>query len=261
MEKEITIKRKIKRKLKYKCKTCGRLFDKTTNYKSHLLVCEQLSNTTKYNLMLSEEEDNIPSTKQLYYLIRNLIVKNDSLQQEIEKLKTFANISKKNINAVDWLNENMKDVIDFSIWTKEIQFTRENLKTVFKYGYIEGIYQFIESKLPTLDTQSHPIKCFDQKKNIFFIHIDKWKHMKIDDLNVFISNISGKVISEFYKWKTENSEKIDSDDTAYDEYIKYMRIVLGEHKTNEQIIRALTPKLYNYLKCDLKNIVKYEFVF
>jgi len=262
MDDKVRIKKQIATK-KIKCNGCGRTFKLITNYKCHIIICEQLSDTKKFNLMLKDEEERIPSMEQMFYLLRNLIVKNDKLEHEVEKLKKYANITKKQINALDWLNDNIKVEIPYPVWCKNIELTRKHILNMFKYGYIEGIYQILEGVLPTVNTQQHPIKCFNQKTNIFYIYVDDggWKLMTIDELNILVNIINGKVFKEFFKWKKENQERIDSDDSMYDEYTYNMRIVLGENKTNDQIIKSLKPKLYNYLKCDLKNIVKYEFTF
>ena len=68
-------------------------------------------------------------------------------------------------------------------------------------------------------------------------------------------------MKKFLEWKEKNNDRIQNDDRFHDTYIDYMRIVLGGGLTKEQCYKRLANKMYHYLKCDLKNIIDYEFVF
>lgn len=262
-DQEIIIRprKKIKFASKIKC-SCGRIFTRKTNYKSHLLICEQLNNSKKFNMMMYDEEGYIPTRTEMFFLLRNLTEKCETLESEVLKLRKFANITKKQINVLDWLNENLRVSISFSDWLNSISISQEELKNVFKYKYIEGIYQILETRLPLADTNNHPIKCFNQKNGMFFIYDDnKWSLMTMDLFNDLANKLSARLIKAFYIWKAQNKEKIDNDDKMYDQYTENMRIVLGQGKSNTQIIKKLKSRLYTYLKCNLKNIIKYDFTF
>lgn len=244
------------------CNGCGRSFVHTSNYTSHTLLCDQLCNTNKIKKMLTDEEGYIPSQTEMFYLVRNLMNKCEMLECEVQKLRKYAEITKKQIDAVQWLNNNVSLTTSYSSWLADITISQKELQTIFNCKYIDGVYQVLESRLPLFNTQSHPIKCFSQKKNVFYVYEDdEWKYMTKDDFNKMVNILSSRVIKAFYIWKQENIERIENDDYMYDTYTSNMRIVLGENKTNEQIILSLKNKLYAYLKCDLKNIVKYEFTF
>lgn len=245
------------------CMGCGRSFRRKTNYKAHLLICEQLLDSKKMKMMMLDESGHIPTQTELFYLVRNLMVKCESLESEVTKLRKYANITKKQINIIDWLNNNLTVSISYSDWLKTLHnITQDELQKVFKCKYIEGVYQILESRLSITETQSHPIKCFNQKSNMFFIYDDnKWSLMTMDMFNNLANLINGRLIKAFYVWKAKHIEEIENNDRMFDTYTENMRIVLGENKTNAQIIQKLKTKLYTYLKCDLKNIVKYEFSF
>lgn len=252
----------VKIKKKYICKKCKRIFKRKTNFDTHIIICEQLHDDKKIKMVFLDEENNIPSHNQMFYLVRNLIEKCNKLETEVESLKKYVNITKKKINALDWLNDNITSSISFTEWINNINIQQDELMNVFKCGYIEGVYQILESRMPLSNTNAHPIKCFNQNSNIFFVYNDnKWTHMSMDEFNKLANTINGKIIKAFYIWKNNNADLIESSDRMYDVYTENMRIVLGENKTNQQIIQKLKTKLYSYLKCDLKNIIKYEFVF
>lgn len=244
------------------CKCCGRTFKRKTNYDTHILICEQLNDNKKMKMMMMDEEGYIPTQTELFYLVRNLVQKCETLETEVSKLRKYVDITKKQINAVDWLNNNITVSQSYDDWVKNITISQEELKNVFKFKYIEGIYQILECRLPVSDTEKHPIKCFNQKNNMFFIYNDnKWSIMTMEIFNDLANTLNARLIRAFYAWKAKHIDEIENDDRMYDKYTENMRIVLGENKTNAQIIQKLKAKLYTYLKCDLKNIVKYEFSF
>lgn len=256
------MKLKIKKK-NYLCKGCERKFLRKTNYETHLLICEQIMNRKKFNLMLLDENSNtLPTSIEMFYLVRNLINKCNKLENDIEKLKTFANITKRNLNALDWLNENVNCETSFTEFIKNIHISQDDLKKIFGYKYINGIYYILEKYLPITNNDKHPIKSFNQNKYVFYIYDEeKWQHMTHEKMNLLVNTLNTHVIKAFYVWKDKHQEEIDKSDRAHEQYVENMRIVLGDGKSNEQIIQRLKGKLYNYLKCDLKDIIKYEFVF
>jgi len=216
----------------------------------------------KMNMVMLDEEAHIPSQTQMFYLVRNLIQKCNNLEHKVEKLEKYANITKKQINAIEWLNTNITLSTNYKCWVDSIEIDEDKLFSILKNGYIEGIYSVIESYLSLSDVINHPIKCFKQNPNVFFMYNDdKWTHMTLSNFKYLGNKMSSKLIKAFNIWKSNNIDKINTCDRMYDTYVDYMRIILGENKTVEQIIQKLKPKLYSYLKCDLKNIVKYEFTF
>lgn len=262
----ITIKRKKNIRLtpntKCMCKGCGRSFRRKTNYNAHILICEQLNDSKNMKMMLLDEKGYIPSQTELFYLLRNVMTKCEKLESEVTKLRKYANITKKQINTLDWLNNNLTVNISYSEWLKSITVTQEELLNVFKCKYIEGIYQILEKRLPIDDTLNHPIKCFNQKNGMFFIYDDnKWSIMTMEKFTDMANTINLRLINAFYEWRAKHIEEIENDDRMHDIYTENMRIVLGETKSTTQICQRLKPKLYAYLKCDLKNIIKYEFTF
>jgi hypothetical protein len=248
---------------KYICGDCNRIFKRKTNYDAHIIICEQLSDSKMMNMMLVDENDgNLPTKQEMFYLLRNLIKKCSILESEVDNLKKFANITKKQINALDWLNNNLTCSIDFKEWLNNITISQKQLHSLFALGYIDGIYHILENVLPLTEITQHPIKCFNQNKNVFFVYQDnKWSHMSLSEFKNMSNILNNKVIKAFYVWKKEHIEEIEKSDAAHDKYTENMRIVLGENKSPEEIIQKLKGKLYSYLKCDLKNIIKYEFTF
>jgi hypothetical protein len=244
------------------CRGCGRTFRRKTNYNAHILICEQLNDSKNMKMMMLDEKGHIPSQTEMFYLLRNVMTKCERLESEVTKLRKYVDVTKKQINALDWLNNNLTVNVSYSKWLKSISITQEELNNVFKCKYIEGVYQILEKRLPIDDTMNHPVKCFNQKNGMFFIYDDnKWSMMTMEKFNDLANTINVRLIKAFYVWKAKYIEEIENDDRMHDIYTENMRIVLGENKTSVQIIQRLKTRLYAYLKCDLKNIVRYDFTF
>ena len=253
---------KIKVKKKHKCGTCGKFFTKTGFYKKHIISCENLQKTKYQKDIFVEETQCLPSQKDMYKLLLDLTQKYETLNNEVQTLRKYVERTKKKINILDWLKDNCKQPLDFNEWIQSIEISDEQLENVFKYGYIDGMYLIIQKNLDMNTIENHPIKCFDQKKNIFYNYYDQsWKIMDQTDVTTFIREFNHKIMAKFLQWKQKHNEKIENNDRFYDTYIDYMKIVLGGNKTKEQSYKIITNKIYNYLKCDLKNIIQYEFVF
>ena len=177
------------------------------------------------------------------------------MEEELKECKAFISKTKKRLNIVDWLNENCKS-IDYLNFVKNITITRNHLQYIFKYDYIDGIMFIMQELLPLED--SIPIRCFDQKKGIFFIYrSDNWITMTALEFDELLDHISKLVIQEFGVWQIENQDKIL--DSNNDEYEENVIKILGTKRPKANTYSRIKNKLYNYLKFNLKRIVQFEF--
>jgi hypothetical protein len=258
---ELLINKKTKQ---FSCGTCGKSFHRKGFYKQHILFCENLLRVkTKYKEKVDNEEKLcIPTNNQMFMLLLELNEKYDKLNNEVKILRKYVEKTKKKINIFDWLNENCINSIDFNEWIKAINVNDLQLQNTFKNGFIDGLFYVIQQNLHIKNIDIHPIKCFDIKKKVFYMFCDKkWRVMTEKDITSFIRNINHKIIERFLVWKNENNEFIQEDDNFHDKYVQYMNIVLGGNKPKEYSYNIIINKLYNYLKCDLKNIIHFDFVF
>ena len=116
---------------------------------------------------------------------------------------------------------------------------------------------FIMQELLPLE-DNIPIRCFDQKKGIFFIYRnDNWMTMTAIEFDNLLDHISKLIIHEFGVWQTENQQKILNSNS--DEYEENVIKILGTKRPKANTYSRIKNKLYNYLKFNLKRIVQFEF--
>ena len=253
---------KVKKQKKNICGTCGKSFIRKKSYQDHIIACE-ISHMSQYKEECKGEEDEsmfspMEQNRIILYLARK--VKN--LEHKVDALTKYVERKKKKINIIDHLNDKYSDVKLYDFWLKNLTFDTNQLNYTFKHGLIDGIYSFLEINLPIDDNVSHPIKCFDQKHGKFYCMAEKgWIMMDNKDIINCLRNVRSKLIMRFLAWKEEHKELYDKDYRFQDKCNEYQFLVLGGKMEEEVWIKRIKNKLYNYLKCDLKEIVECEFVF
>lgn len=218
-----------------------------------------------------------PSNQVLYSMLQDLMVKYNKMENEFNSMKKYIQKTKKNINILDYLNEQCDNtnIIPYKDWIQTLFISRSELLYMFECKYISGIYNGLMKNLSLENTQTHCIKCFEQKKNIYFKYdvvsdektnsnnndVYKWQIMDEKDFNILIIKISQQFMKEFQVWKIENKVKIEKNEEFYEVYMNYMKILLGGNNEKEKNNKDIKTRLYQYLKCDLKNLIHYDFTF
>jgi hypothetical protein len=243
------------------CSFCDKKLENKTKFEQHLIICELITRETQDNEK-NDYHDFKPSNTLLFNLIKSLILKNNKLENEVESMKKIINKEKKKINILDWLNKNYIYLsIDIHKWCDNIIISQKELDYFFNNNYIQGLLNIFKNNLLLENEEHHPIKCFNERKLVFFKYEEetKWTILEYDDFNKILTKINYKLIKQFNEWRIENQDKIDNDDHFNDIFLKYRRIVLGENKSRFDVIRLIKSKLYQYLKLNLKKIIDYEY--
>jgi hypothetical protein len=267
----------------YNCKYCNRTYKLKPNYDKHYLLCDTLNKTSigktsigktsigKTSIGKTSRENNddyVPSLRDMFTIILELTAKNSQLEQKVEELSKWADSKKKKLNVIDWLNTKYTKNIKYTEWLAGINITRNHLEAVFNSDMATGCYEILQSLLSVNMTedisneQTSPIKAFDQKENILFIYNDenKWEMLSQTMFANLMNTMSTNILTEFLKWQTENKSKMKQDDFSY-KYARNVQKIMGGNLTQEQIHMRVKKDLYNYLKMNLRNVVEYEFSF
>jgi hypothetical protein len=253
-------------KKKQVCGNCGKEFIRKKEYNSHLLLCDEIEKS-KYKLEHRENESEknqiIPSRKVMFQMIQTLVEKCNRLENEVAICKKYIKQTKKKISIIDWLNQHYVLQTNYDEWKQTININSENIKYIFQYGYIDGVLMILQNLLPIDKVDEHVIKCFDQKQGIFFYYNNgTWSLMNNQVFQQLLVYINIELTREFDEgWVEPNKEKIFTEKLYSDMYYNYEKKIQGDNKTNEQLIRGIKSRLYTYLKCNLKNIIEYEFTF
>lgn len=252
------------------CYICNKLFKTSSSYSKHLKLCEFKYEMKYENKKLSKQTEEL-SYKQLVSLVINM-------NKELQDLKTLVKKShRKKISILEWLNKNVSCSISFQEWyyNLDTMITIEDLNTIFKYGYIQGIGLLIKQWIPIDNEEENiPFRAFNEKKNTIYVYIESqdksqgcyWTQMTTQQKSVLNIKIQSIFMNLLLKWKQHREKHIlhmdiEKNDEEYKQYLNYRKKVLGDDKENSVILTNTMRHLYNHVKMRLMGTVEYEFKF
>lgn len=249
----------------YKCLYCSKNYKIKANYKKHSISCELFYHKKNMtNDEWNEYTDNVPTTKELYSLIKELAFKCNYLENEVQQLRQTIHVRKKK-EIIEWLNKNRLNNQEktFTEWYKNIHVDFTILKTIFENDLTHGIKELLSKQLA--NKNKNPIAAFTQKQNSFYIFDisseaisqKKWRTMENDDITKMIEYINKCFLKIFVKWQIENESMISQSEILKDQEINYMIKINGSKIPMEKRVLDIKKWLYNILE---ENIEFYEFV-
>ena len=248
----------------YECGYCNRQYKRKMNYDKHMLLCNIIRKTPSERLN-EQEQDNLPTMRELYTVIQTLLERQEKFEKQIEKMSSWISNNKKKINVLDWLNTNHADCIDFNKWLTELIINEDDMELVFKYGFIEGM-KYIINRI-CLDEIGNgsgtllPIKAFDQKEGTIFIYVNKnWEIIQSSVFELFFNTITKGLTKQLKIWQDTNKHRLYQNGFT-ETYIENVKKITGGDLSREQQYNKVKQYLYNHLKINIKQIVQHEFVF
>jgi hypothetical protein len=279
---------------KFICTYCKKIYIRKASYNNHLIKCklcrfssncrktETESEFVKSEFVKSELESESESVVTMDSLKKDLTIHNlfamvimlynkyEKLENEYTELKKYVNVTKNKINILDYLNENFKhDFMNMDAggsnivkFMDEIVIGEDQLQKIFKYDYVDGIFNIICDYIDKLNVKGSlvPIKCFNTKENILYIFDGElWLIMDDNYLRKFIKSFDKKILTKFVEWKKIVEKTIDPE--IFGEiYIQNMKKVIGGNYEKKNPASMIKNRLYKHLKVDLKSIVRYDFI-
>lgn len=252
--------------MKYNCCECKKQFKRKKDFEKHLDICEwmkmlYIKNNDDEKINNENKDRTIEIMKKM---METLYTKCIDLESQVTELKRFVDKTKKKINILTWLNENKNPKYSFIDFIDDFKYSEKHLNYIFDRKFVDGLYYVIQEIFDIEKLHNHPICCFKQKSNLFYIwnkEENKWKIMCSKDFDLFISRVHLHIMEQFQLWTKKNQEKINNSDKFHDKYLENMREVTGGNKDKEQYTRLIKSKIYNYLKMNIKDIIQYEFTF
>jgi hypothetical protein len=241
--------------MKYLCSDCNKRFKTKKLFEKHTNICNIVSNLNK------ESYDKNEILKELIY---TLFDKCNNLENEVYQLKNFVKKTKKQINILEWLNNNRNPKYSLKQFIENFEFTEKHLFYIFEKNYVNGMNYILNDLFDIQYINEHPICSFKQKNNTFYkydILSKSWLIMSNKDFNEFIQKIHLKALEKFQIWYKENENRILRDQDFYNKYLTYMKNITGGNLSRDESIKRIKSKLYNYLKMNVKEIIQYEFTF
>jgi hypothetical protein len=255
---------------KYTCTSCRRGYQSKIYYNRHVGICELMCKSMKERQIENEEHADTPTIRVLYDVILELTNKMFLMEKKIQDLSKWADLKKKKINMVDWLNENQptegKTQKNWDEFLLGIKVGRIHLENLFQTEYTLGILKVLQDILPVAVSEAeaaaagNTIKAFDNKVNVLFAFSDnKWMTLTEQMFQQLVNIVVKQLLNEFVVWQTENASRMEQDDFAI-KYSANVKKMMGGNLTRVQVYAKVKIDLYKYLKVNVKNITEYHFV-
>ena len=198
------------------CSFCEKEFNsrKKTLYDRHIILCEVVHNSNKNKE--DEDEEIVPSNKQMYKIIKELSIQNNKLKEkvnEMEKIIQRGGMMKK-VDILEKLNLNsVKPDYLFKDWVKNIIIEEEDIDNLIT----ENIANVINTILSRNIDENSPVISSDIKKNNIYIFTNtdeiKWIKMENDDFLLLIKTLYKYLLTSFQtQWKEHNQHIHHYDD-------------------------------------------------
>jgi hypothetical protein len=135
---------------------------------------------------------------------------------------TNTNSHNKTFNMQVFLNEHCKDAMNLSEFVDSIQLNLDDLESVGKAGFVEGIANIIVGKLRATDVHMRPIHCSDAKREVMYIkENNKWAKEGPNNENMrkFVQFIERKNIKLLGEYQQKYPESQDYESPRNDHYL------------------------------------------
>jgi hypothetical protein len=248
------------------CIYCGKTYKLRSNLQKHTLLCEILHQPKRKKIIIEDEADEIPSQKKLYHILLELCCKYNNLEQKVDEMNKYVIKKKKQINVLEWLNNNITPSILFEKLHEQIYIVDEDIDSILTNSFYDTLNAIFSRTIYNVTVNQYPIFAFVQKVNTFYIYdrSDKdkieWHELTREKLIKFLNKIHLKLSKCFHDWKVLELKKNKSDKFAIicdKTLIKLMEINFRHDYT----LTKTKSLLYSKMKTDIKALVEYEFEF
>lgn len=265
------------------CYGCGQYFGSRTTLWRHKKMSENEMCRKKLHppivekKICNDDEDNIPSRKQVESLIdttiltevlketrtlreafveqtktiESLRIENERQHRIIEETlpnlgNNITNVMNNNFNINVFLNEHCKNALNLSDFVKSIVVQIEDLEKTKSIGFVRGVTDIIVRNLRQLDIYSRPIHCSDPIQEIMYVKNDNIWHQDKEDKPMVrgaINAVAKKQLNRVKDWEKKNPLWTDSEKSA-DDYIQIVRQATSSKDDEEvKILRNIAREV------------------
>lgn len=245
----------------YVCLSCSTEFKYKKQHSEHVLCCAFLKERTKErNTNMELVDDRIPSDRMLYELVKNLALKCDRLEKEVEDLRRIARKEKKKIDILDYLRQHQAPAKNYQQWMKEIEVQPRYLEIVFENNIIMGVTKLIEDYISGFTNDQLPLAAFSHKSGQIYIYKEVWAPINPETLNILFDILSTRFLISYTQWEAENPDlKRENEETAKLK-MQYKRKILGTYISDDTKYKRFNTHVFDCLKQGIRTITEYEFV-
>jgi hypothetical protein len=198
--------------MSYICNWCNNSYHRRKALNAHELLCE-----IKYRGPNKIDEVELPSQKEMFYMITELAYKCRKLESKVSAIDKFVERKKRKIDILDYLNnpEREKPEYDFFDFVEsQITTKQENLEILFEKNYAETFRNVLEN-VEKENNIKMSIQCHSQSQNKIFIFSKSrnlFEEISKEDLTKFCNIVHIKILKEMMAWRVKiGEEKVDRD--------------------------------------------------
>jgi len=226
------------------CPSCFKSFKRAGCYEKHIFQCQRRT------------EEKIPNNKELWDMITHLTEKYNTVQSELEYLKNKMGIQNKKIDVLEWLNKLEKTNSTWNEIIDNFEMKICDLDLIFQKGLIEGVVDIMIQYLQSFNSND-VIRCYEQKKNVFYVFNGSWEILNKGDFENSYKTIYQKILSSFEEYKNVNENKMNNDEFQIEFNNNFVKILCIQTPFESQSVR-IKNKIFDELKENFKSIIELE---
>lgn len=247
----------------YSCYCCGKTYKKRETLDKHIVLCEIIDKSKKKKSTIVENEEIIPSQKQMYNILVELTLKYNKLEEKMEEAQIWIDKAKRKTNIVEWLNKNVKPSLTLSnLCENQIIVTEENIEFLFKHTFIDTFFEVLikNMELLKINDENSPIQTFTQKANKIYVYDTTETDILFEELSreklvKFGKQIHFKIVKELIEWKNKRGISVDECEKTSQIYNNALMKLMTVDFKQETVIGKIRSNLYSNFKVDIRSII------
>jgi hypothetical protein len=250
---------------------CGKSYRYRQGLFTHRKKCPIYNEKNVQNTNIVKNENNFNNEKKeitptdkeiktLTNLVLEVVKNNHDLHKQMidmckhntstTNIQNMNNSNNKTFNLQFFLNEECKDAMNIMDFVNSIKLQLEDLESVGKLGYIEGISDIMIKKLNEIEIHKRPVHCSDSKRETVYVKDDnKWEKENISysRLRKAIKYISKKNSDLLTTWSDKYPGSKNISNYLNEEYMRMIAQAMGgsgeidenENKIIKKIARGM----------------------
>lgn len=234
------------------CPICSKVFVKESPYQKHLIMC-------KFIPPKPSQCEELPSYSELCYLVKQLTLKCNAMEQKIELLETIINTKKKKIGVFEWLNTNIVPAMNYADWVKTIEVKKSQFDYLFDNNIVETVNHIITTAISA--DSVIPMYAFGKTQTFYVYTSNTWLVAEVPSFTKLFKHVETGLWKWLNEWKKKHEHEICESQVVSEKYQKTISKLADISYTPNDIYNKMKTKLYNYIKMDIKSIVEEEIEF
>ena len=187
------------------CPNCRKEYTRKSFYQKHIVLCDMIN-------VQNDEEIDVPTTREIYIMMRELAKQYTSCKEECKQLKHRISILEKktniqNISPQDYLLKNKRCDDNFNNWIDNFDIQTKFIKQLSDSNFITILCKIIVEN----NNYNSPFCAFKykNKNNVMIFNGKYWEHFTIDHgYTMIIKEIVPKLLDIILSLSDKESDTI-----------------------------------------------------